>query len=151
MVSQSEWSSFLVKTPNSYITYTYTTLTEGPYLGQPGYDIPVYKYPLLLPPPPKALDIPTGPLIPAYHMSNTKNEPVDVNAVEPELNMDFEENAPQQRGILHEAYRKPREEDMPEAPKLQMQVDSKVIIQRYLPQQADLDKILNIIQKKVLK
>ena len=30
--------------------------------------------------------------------------PVDVDAFEPELNTDFEENAPQQEGIIHEVY-----------------------------------------------
>ena len=39
----------------------------------------------------------------AYQPPKTEDEPVDVDAIEPDLNVDFEENASQQEGITHEA------------------------------------------------
>ena len=42
----------------------------------------------------------------------------------------------------------PGKEYLQESSKLQIQVESKEIIQIYLPNQADLDNILEIIQKK---
>ena len=40
---------------------------------------------------------------------------------------------------------------MQESPDLYTKVDSKNLVQRYLTKQADLDKILKIIQRKLLK
>ena len=45
--------------------------------------------------------------------------------------MDFEENAPQNEGIIHEVY---------ESPEFTTQIDSKNLVQRYFPKQAGLDK-----------
>ena len=43
------------------------------------------------------------------------------------------------------------QEYLQESPALHAQVDSKNLVQRYLPKQVDLDKILKITQRKVLK
>ena len=126
-------------------------LREGSSLRQPGYDIPVYKDSFCLPPSHKPPDIPINPLTPEYHLPNTKNVPVDVNEIEPEVNMDFEEAAQQLDKIIHEAYERPGMDYLQESSKLQTHVDGKVIIQWYLPIQADLDKILKIIQGKCIK
>ena len=45
----------------------------------------------------------------------------------------------------------PGKEYPQESPELHTQVNSENVVQRYLPKQADLDKILKLIQKKALK
>ena len=67
------------------------------------------------------------------------------------IDRDFEENAPQQKGIIHDVYEKPGKEHLKESPYLHTLVNSKNLVQRYLTQQADWDKILNIIQRTVSK
>ena len=86
-----------------------------------------------------------------YKLPRIKDEPIDVDAIEPELNMEFDEYAPQQQGIIHEVYERPSKKYLQKSPDLQGQVDSKNLVQRYLPKQVDRDKILKIIQRKVLK
>ena len=65
--------------------------------------------------------------------------------------MDFDENGPQQEGNIHELNERLGREYMQESPVFQTLVMSKNLVQRYLPQQADLDRILKVIQRKVLK
>ena len=61
---------------------------------------------------------------PAYQQPKIEDEPVDGDATEPDLNMDFEENVPQQPGIIHEVYEKPGKEYLLESPELHTQVNS---------------------------
>ena len=49
----------------------------------------------ILPPLPKPPDIHIETITPAYQPSKIENEPLVVDATEPNLNTDFEENAPQ--------------------------------------------------------
>ena len=48
--------------------------------------------------------MPIDTVTPAYQPLKIEDDPVDIEAIEPNLNMDFEENAPQQEGITHEVY-----------------------------------------------
>ena len=64
-----------------------------------------------------------------------------------ETNLDFEENSPHQEGIITEMYKSYLE--LPQ--ELSDLVDSTKIIHKYLPKQVNIDKILNIIKRKVLK
>ena len=48
--------------------------------------------------------MPIDTITPAYQPPKIEDKPVDVDANEPDLNMDFEENVSQQEGIIHEAY-----------------------------------------------
>ena len=59
-------------------------------------------------------------------------------------------NAPQKEGIIYEVYEILGKEYLQESPELQEQVDIMNLVQRYWPQQADLDKVLKIIQRKVI-
>ena len=45
--------------------------------------------------------MPIDTITPAYQPPKIEDEPVDVDAGEPKLNTEFEENAPQQREIIH--------------------------------------------------
>ena len=68
-----------------------------------------------------------------------------------ETNLYFEESSPHQEGIITEAYKSPDKSYLEQPQELSDLVDSTKIIHKYLSKQVDIDKILNIIKKKVLK
>ena len=68
-----------------------------------------------------------------------------------EINRDFEENLPYQEGIISEIYQRPHRSQIVDPPELIDLVNTERIVQRYLPKQTDIDKILKVIQRKVLK
>ena len=84
-------------------------------------------------PPPK----PPDQLINKQDIDNTKT--------------DIEENSPFQENIISEIYERPDKSYFQEPIELTDPIDTKNIIQRFLPKQTDIDKILEIIKKKVLK
>ena len=69
---------------------------------------------------------------------------------DPELDTNFEENSPFQ-GVISETYQRPDKSYFQEPQELEGQIDAGRLIQKFLPKQADVDKILKIIQRKVLK
>ena len=68
-----------------------------------------------------------------------------------EINTDFEENSPYQEGIISEIYQRPDKSQIVDPPELTDLVNTERIVQKYLPKQADIDRILKVIQRKVLK
>ena len=68
-----------------------------------------------------------------------------------EINKDFEENSPYQEGIISEIYQRPDRSQIVDPPELIDLVNTERIVQKYLPKQTDIDKILKVIQRKVLK
>ena len=66
-------------------------------------------------------------------------------------NLDFEENSPHQEGIIMKMYKSPDKSYLEQPQELSNLVDSIKIIHKYLPKQVDIDKILDIIKRKVLK
>ena len=69
--------------------------------------------------------------------------------IEPSL--DFEENSPHQEGIITEIYESPDKSYLEQPQELSDLVDSTKLIHKYLPKQVDIDKIMDIIKRKVLK
>ena len=67
------------------------------------------------------------------------------------INTDFEENSPYQKGVISETYQRPNRSYFHEPPELECLVSTGKVVQMFLPKQADIDKILKIIQRKVLK
>ena len=68
-----------------------------------------------------------------------------------EINKDFEENSQYQEGIISEIYQRPDRSQLLEPPELVDVVNTNNIVEKYLPKQTGIDKILKIIQRKVLK
>ena len=68
-----------------------------------------------------------------------------------DLELDIEENSPYQEGIISEIYQRPHKSQLVDPPELTNLVNTERIVQKYLPKQADIDKILKVIQRKVLK
>ena len=66
-------------------------------------------------------------------------------------NIDFEENSPHQEGIISELYQRPNKTYFQEPKDLESLVNNSNLIQKFLPKQADIGKMLKIIQCKVLK
>ena len=69
----------------------------------------------------------------------------------PESNVDFEENSPHQEGIITETYVAPDQSYLEQLQELIKLVNTSKVVQKYLLQQADIDNILDIIKRKVLK
>ena len=85
------------------------------------------------PKPPNAEDTTSGP--------NLGQEP----------NVDFEENSPHQEGIITEMYIAPDQSYLEQPQELTTLVNTSKVVQKYLLQQADMDKIVDRIKRKVLK
>ena len=69
----------------------------------------------------------------------------------PNINLDFEEKLPFQEGIISETIQRPDKSFFENPKELEDVIDKGNFIHRFLPKQTDIDKILQIIQKKVLK
>ena len=65
--------------------------------------------------------------------------------------IEFEENSPHQEGIISEPYERPDKSYIQEPTELKDLIDTTKLIQKFLPKQADIDKILDVIKRKVLK
>ena len=66
-------------------------------------------------------------------------------------NVEIEENSPFQEGIILEIYERPDNSYMQEPQELTDLIDTTKLIQKYWTKQMDIDKILDIIKRKVLK
>ena len=89
-------------------------------------------------PPPKPVRIPM--------LESPEN--IDISL---ELNIDFKENSPFQEGVILETYQRPHKSNFQEPQELEGLVNTGNLIQKFLPKQVDIDKILKIIQRNVLK
>ena len=65
--------------------------------------------------------------------------------------VEIEENSPFQEGIISETYERPNTSYVQEPQELKDLIDTTKLIQKFLPKQTDIDKILDIIKRKVLK
>ena len=65
--------------------------------------------------------------------------------------VDIEENSPFQEGIISETYKRLDMSYIQEPYELTDLIDTTKLIQKFLPKQTDIDKILDIIKRKVLK
>ena len=76
--------------------------------------------------------------------SNVKN-------INPNINFDFEENLPFQEGIMSKTGQRQDKSFFQEPKELGDLVNKGDFVHKYLPKQTNIDKILEIIQRKVLK
>ena len=66
-------------------------------------------------------------------------------------NLDIEENSPFQEGIISETIQRPDKTFFQKPKILDDIIDTGNLIHKFLPKQMDIDRILQIIQRKVLK
>ena len=100
---------------------------------------------------------------PSYHDPYTRPPPKRPDTSDPSDNqkdlldndldrkVEIEENSPFQEGIISETYERPDNSYVQEPQELTDLIDTTKLIQKYLPKQMDIDKILDIIKRKVLK
>ena len=91
-------------------------------------------------PPPKPPDI-----------SDSLDSRKDLLSNDSDRKLEIEENLPFQEGIISEIYERPDNSYIQEPQELTDLIDTTKLIQKYLPKQMDIDKILDIIKRKVLK
>ena len=101
-------------------------------------DRPIPFYPDL------ALRLPPRP----PDLKETRRDLMDLDM---DRNIDFEENFPYQDGIISETYERPDSSYFKEPSKLKDLIDTTKLVEKFLSKQADIDKILDIIKRKVLK
>ena len=100
----------------------------------PSYHVPYAR------PPPKPPDI-SDPL-------DSRKDLLDNDS---DRKVEIEENSPFQEGIILEIYERPDNSYVQEPLELTDLIDTTKLIQKYLQKQTDIDKILDIIKRKVLK
>ena len=101
-------------------------------------EIPIYPDPTYrLPPNPLKMPIPKIPR--------------SLSDIDPEINMDFKDNSPYQEGMISETYQRPDRPYFQEPQELGSLINTGRLVQRFLQKQADMDKMLKIIQRKFLK
>ena len=83
------------------------------------------------------------------HVQSSLNS--NVKDINPSINFDFEESSPFQEGLMSETFQRPDKSFFQEPKELGDLIDKGNFIHKYLPKQTDIDKILKIIQRKVLK
>ena len=71
--------------------------------------------------------------------------------INPNNNFDFEENSPFQEGIMSKTFQRLEKSFFQEPKELGDFINKENLIHKYLPKQTDIDKILKVIQRKVLK
>ena len=123
--------------PTQLITNKTETITRGKIQGknreQPFYPDPIYRPP---------------PWPPDNLRPNHAESELDMKS---KIDIKFEENSPHQEGIILEFYQRPNKSYFQEPKDLESVVNTHNLVQKSLPKQGDIDKILKLIQKKVLK
>ena len=80
-----------------------------------------------------------------------KQNSQSVQGINPSINFDFEENSPFQEGIMSEMFQRLDKSFFQDPKELGDLVNKGNFVHKYLPKQMDIDKILEVIQRKVLK
>ena len=83
--------------------------------------------------------------------TTNKDSQKDLQNFDLHRRVEFEENSCHQEGIISETYERPDKSFIQGHPELQDLVDTSKLIQKLLAKQADIDKTLDIIRRKVLK
>ena len=105
-------------------------------------DVPFHPGPVYRPPP---KPIQQDMSYPKGSQGSTSIE--DIN---PNINFDFEDNSPFQKGIMSKTFQRPDKSFFQEPKELGELINKGNLIPKYLPK-TDMDKTLEIIQRKVLK
>ena len=96
---------------------------------------------------------PDVPLLPCsvYEPLQKKHSIDSPQDTKTEINLDIEENSPFQEGVISELIQRPDKSFFQNHQKLEDVIDSGNLVHKFLPKQADIDKILHVIQRKILK
>ena len=96
--------------------------------------------------------MPDVPLHPdPLHKPSSPQQNINKINYNPNINLHFEENSPFQEGIISETIKRLDKSFFQNPKELEDLIDKGNLIHRFLPKQSDIDKTLQIIQRKVLK
>ena len=84
-------------------------------------------------------------------MPRSQESSPSVENINPDINLDFEENSPFQEGVISKTIQRPDKSFFQDPKEFNNLINMGNLIQKFLPKQADIDKILKVIQRKVLK
>ena len=84
------------------------------------------------------------------HAQSSQSSNIDDNN-NSDINFDFEANSPFQEGVMSKTFQRLDKSFFQGPKELGDLIDKGNIIHKYLPKQTDIDRILEIIQRKVLK
>ena len=106
--------------------------------------------------PKSIMEIPKGEMLPPYLVPSLRPPPKSPDNLSKRQDVEsskieIEENSPFQESIISEVYERPDKSYFQELIELKDLIDTNNIVQQFLPKQTDIDKILEIIRKKVLK
>ena len=104
-------------------------------------DIPFHPGPVFKPPPELIKQNVSYP-----HSSQSSTNIDNINP-----NFDFEENSPFQEGIMSKTFQRPDKSFFQEPKELGNLINKENLIHKYLPKQTDIDKMVEVIQRRVLK
>ena len=102
------------------------------------------------------MEIPRSEMLPPYLVPPLRPPPkppdnLSKKQVAESSKIEIEENSPFQESIISEVYERPDKSYFQEPIELKDLIDTNNIVQWFLPKQTNIDKILEIIRKKVLK
>ena len=86
-------------------------------------------------------------------LTNPKQHTIkqNIQEINPKINFDFEENSPFQEGIMSETFQRLDKSFFQNPKELGDIINRENFVHKFLPKQTDIDKILDVIQRKVLK
>ena len=96
----------------------------------------------------------TGPLRPtesSTQIYQRERGVLDFDSLEHDINIDFEINSLHQKGGKSDVYQRQDKSYFQKPPKLPSKLDTCKLMQRFLSKQADIDKLLKIMHRRVLK
>ena len=74
-----------------------------------------------------------------------------IDDINPNINLDFKENSPFQEGVVSETFQRPDKSFFQEPKELGDLLNKGNLIHKFLPKQADIDKILKVNSKKSIE
>ena len=74
-----------------------------------------------------------------------------VENINPDINLDFEDNSPFQEGVVSETFQRLDKTFFQDPKELNDLINTGNLVQKFLPRHVDIDKILRVMQRKVLK
>ena len=97
--------------------------------------------------------MPDVPLHPDLLLRTPKQQTIkqNIQEINPKINFDFEENSSFQEGIMSETFQRPDKSFFQSPKALGELINKETLVHKFLPKQTDIDKILGVIQRKVLK
>ena len=89
--------------------------------------------------------------MPGSHEGSQSSDSLRSTNINIDINLDLDKKSPFQEGFISETYQRPNKLFFQEPQELNILVNTGNLVQTFLPKQADIDKILKVIQRKVLK